>query len=55
MQRDAEALRLRLVAADSILGHLGEVDIGVVDAEVGAVHPRQVEQVVDESLEAPRL
>jgi len=55
VQRDAEALCLRLLAADSILGHLGEVDIGVVDAEVGAVHPRQVEQVVDESLEAPRL
>ncbi len=51
VQRDPEALRRLLVAADGVLGDLGEVDLGVVDAEVGAVHPREVEQVLDEPLE----
>ena len=55
MQLDPEALGLLLVAADRVVDHLGEVDLGVVHAEVGAVHPREVEQVADEPLEPPRL
>ena len=44
--------RLLLVAADRVLGHLGEVDLGVVHAEVGAVHPREVEQVAGRAARA---
>ena len=51
-ERHAEAVRLLLVAADGVLGHLGEVDLGVVDAEVGAVHAREVEQVAGRAARA---
>ena len=54
-RRRRSSSRLLPVAADGVLDHLGEVDLGVVHAEVGAVHPREVEQVLDEPLEPPRL
>ena len=55
MELDAEGLSRLLVATDDVLGHLGQVDLGVVHAEIGPVHPREVEQVVDQALEPPRL
>src|SRR5581483_9152213 len=50
-----EPVRLRPVAADGVLHHLREIDLAVVDAEVGAVHPGEVEEILDEPLEPPRL
>src|SRR5213078_529173 len=44
VQLDAEALRLLLVAADGVLDHVGEVDLGVEHAEIGAIHPGEIEQ-----------
>ncbi len=49
---DLERRRLLLVAADGVVGDLGQVDLRIVDAEVGAVHARQVEQVAHQPPEA---
>ena len=54
-ERDPERVGLRLVAPHRVVGHLREVDLRVVHAEVGAVHPREVEQVADEPFEPRRL
>src|SRR6185436_6169724 len=49
---DAEHPRLLLVPLDGRPRDRGQVDRLAPDAELAPVHPRQVEQVADEPLEA---
>ena len=50
-----ESPRGRLVAGDHLAGNLGEVDRLAPHRELVAVHPREVEQVVDEAFEPAGL
>ena len=52
---DAELLRRRLVPRDGLAGDVEQVDRLAAHRELAAVHPGQIEQVVDEPLEPSRL
>ena len=52
---DPVGVGLRLVAAMALGGDLAEVDRLAANAELVAVHPREVEQVAHEAVEALRL
>ena len=50
-ERHTENVGLLLVAPHGVLRHLRKIDLARMDAEVGAVHAREIEQVADEPLE----